>query len=246
VLGRAVSAVRFDFAGIVPQPVARNFDPIYAFVRFTVRNLVFRPFGGIRAVHTERIPMEGALIVAANHTSFADPPLVACSQTRRLRFMAKAELFKPVFGAIIRRVGAFPVHRGEADMEAVRTTLRLLAEGEAVLVFPEGARGDGKTLRPANKGVTLLARKSGAKVLPVGICDTDRWLPAGAKLPRRKRLTIVFGEPFTYADIEAAHGEAAKEQFGLELMSRIAALVREGGRDILVAPEGAGPLQTTD
>lgn len=172
--------------------------------------------------------MEGPLIVAANHVSFADPPAVACATNRRLNFMAKSELFKPpLFGPFIRRLGAFPVHRGEADTEAVRKTLELLSKGEAVLVFPEGGRGDGKTLGQANKGVTLLARKSGAAVIPVGLVGTREWLPPGAKFPRRKRITAAFGEPFTYAEIQQQFGSEAKDKFAEELMSRIAALIKQ-------------------
>ncbi len=215
----------------------RNWDSVYFAVTFGIRNLIFRPFGGIRVMHGEQVPMEGALIVAANHTSFGDPPVVACATGRRLNFMAKAELFKPpIFGSLIRRLGAFPVHRGEADTEAIRHTLDLLAEGEAVLVFPEGGRGDGKTLQPANKGVTLLARKSGAQVIPVGLCDTDKWLPYGAKLPKRQRVTASFGVPFSFADFETKYGREAKDMFGKILMERIAELMREGGREIVTAP----------
>jgi 1-acyl-sn-glycerol-3-phosphate acyltransferase len=147
--------------------------------------------------------------------------------------MAKAELFKPpVFGPLIRRIGAFPVHRGVADTEAVKHTLALLADGEAVLVFPEGGRGDGKTLGEPNKGVTLLAMKSGAPVLPVGVAGSHRWLPQGAKFPRRVRLTVAFGEPFTFAYIQRGHGTDARNAFGPIIMEKIAVLVREGGQEV--------------
>ena len=180
--------------------------------------------------------MEGSVIVAANHASFADPPVVAISTNRRLNFMAKAELFKPpIFGPLIRRIGAFPVHRGVADTEAVKHTLALLDDGEAVLVFPEGGRGDGKTLGEANKGVTLLAMKSGARVLPVGVAGTHKWLPHGAKFPKRVRLTVSFGEPFTFAEVQERYGKDAREMFGRILMEKIAELVREGGQDVQLA-----------
>jgi 1-acyl-sn-glycerol-3-phosphate acyltransferase len=213
--------------------LAKNADPVYFAVLNFVRYCIFPPFGGVRVLHRERMPMEGAVIVAANHASVADPPVVAISTNRRLNFMAKAELFKPpVFGPFIRRIGAFPVHRGVADTEAVKHTLALLADGEAVLMFPEGGRGDGSTLGEANKGVTLLAMKSGAPVLPVGVAGTHKWLPAGAKFPRRVKLTVAFGEPFTFADVQSEHGKEARNMFGIILMERIAALVREGGQEV--------------
>lgn len=213
--------------------MAKNADPVYFTVLSLVRYGVFPPFGGVRVLHRERMPMEGAVIVAANHASFADPPVVAVSTNRRLNFMAKAELFKPpIFGPLIRRIGAFPVHRGVADTEAVKHTLALLADGEAVLVFPEGGRGDGKTLGEPNKGVTLLAMKSGALVLPVGVAGSHLWLPQGAKFPRRVRLTVSFGEPFRFSDVQRDHGPEARSRFGEVLMQKIAELVREGGQDI--------------
>lgn len=216
--------------------MAKNADPVYFIVLNLVRYGVFPPFGGVRVLHRERMPMQGAAIVAANHASFADPPVVAVSTNRRLNFMAKAELFKPVlFGPLIRRIGAFPVHRGVADTEAVKHTLALLADGEAVLVFPEGARGDGKTLGEANKGVTLLAMKSGVSVLPVGIAGSHRWLPHGAKFPKRVRLTVAFGEPFTFEDVQREHGTDARNRFGAILMEKIAQLVREGGQEVSTA-----------
>lgn len=213
--------------------MAKNADPVYFTVLNLVRYGVFPPFGGVRVLHGERMPMEGPVIVAANHASFADPPVVAVSTNRRLNFMAKAELFKPpVFGPLIRRIGAFPVHRGVADTEAVKHTLALLADGEAVLVFPEGGRGDGKTLGEPNKGVTLLAMKSDAPVLPVGVAGSHRWLPPKAKFPRRVRLTVAFGETFTFADMQRSHGTDARNAFGPALMRKIAELVREGGQEV--------------
>jgi 1-acyl-sn-glycerol-3-phosphate acyltransferase len=217
--------------------LAKNADPVYFAVLNFVRHIIFPPFGGVRVLHRERMPMEGAVIVAANHASFADPPVVAISTNRRLNFMAKSELFKPpIFGPLIRRIGAFPVHRGVADTEAVKHTLALLADGEAVLVFPEGGRGDGKTLGEANKGVTLLAMKSGAPVLPVGVAGSHKWLPQGAKFPRRVRLTVSFGEPFTFAEVQEQHGKEARDMFGKILMEKIAELVREGGQEVNTTP----------
>ncbi|MDQ2985501.1 MAG: 1-acyl-sn-glycerol-3-phosphate acyltransferase [Armatimonadota bacterium] len=218
--------------------MAKNADPIYFAVLNFVRYGVFLPFGGVRVLHGERMPMSGPVILAANHASFADPPVVAVSTNRRLNFMAKAELFKPpVFGPLIRRIGAFPIQRDVADTAAVKHTLALLADGEAVLVFPEGGRGDGKTLGEANKGVTLLAMKSGAPVLPVGIAGTHLWLPQGAKFPRRARLTVAFGEPFTFSAVEGRHGKDARNAFGDILMEKIAELVREGGQEVSVFSE---------
>jgi len=197
-----------------------------------VRVFFFRLLGGYRVLHHERVPTSGPLILAPNHVSFADPPAVGCACKRPLRFMAQAELFRPpIFRSIIRALGSFPVRRGEADTAAIRKAIEILEAGGAVLVFPEGRRGDGKTLLPANKGVTLLASKSGAKIVPVGIAGTLKRLPKGAKLPKICKVTVCFGEPFTFQELEQVHGrEKAKVEFPIVLMQKIADLLAEAGQ----------------
>jgi len=198
------------------NPLTERGDAVYRSVRWMVRNFIFQPLGGFRVEGLENVPRSGPLIVAANHVSFADPPAVACAMPRPVRFMAQAGLFRPpLFGPLIRRLGAFPVHRGVADKAAIRRALELLDEGWALLIFPEGTRGDGKRLGEANRGVELLAKRSGAQILPVGITGTLRWLPKGAKLPRPTRITVRFGEVFAWSD---------DEDFRSDLMSRISPL----------------------
>jgi len=198
------------------NPLTERGDAVYRSLRWLVRNFIFQPLGGFRVEGLENVPPTGPLIVAANHVSFADPPAVACAMPRPVRFMAHAGLFRPpLFGPLIRRLGAFPVHRGEADKAAIRRALELLDEGWALLIFPEGRRGDGKRLEEANRGVELLARRSGAKILPVGIIGTLRWLPKGAKIPHPTRITVRFGEPFEWSD---------NADFQCSLMSRISVL----------------------
>lgn len=201
----------------------------YWFVRNLVRLLFFGAGGGFRVCGVDRVPRNGPVIVAPVHVSTLDPPAVACGLPRMLAFMAKAELFKfPVFGSLIRSLGAFPVRRGEGDTEAVRLTLKLLDEGRAVLVFPEGTRGDGRTMLPVNRGVAMLAKRSGALVLPVGLSGTVKRLPRGASFPRLGRVTVWFGEPFRYADISGS-GKEQEKAFSAELQSRLLTACREAG-----------------
>src|SRR5436190_18063312 len=155
----------------------------YAFVLRLVRNGFFRLVtGGLRSIGEENIPKTGAVIFAPNHVSNLDPPAIACGTNKRqLAFMAKEELFKGPFGKLIASVGAFPVRRGEGDTEAIRKTIALLEEGRAVLVFPEGTRGDGKQLGPINRGVAMLAKRTNATVLPIGVVGTHVVAPKGGK-----------------------------------------------------------------
>ncbi len=219
----------------------------YRFVLWVVRWLFFGATGGMRIKGRKNIPWQGPLIVAPNHTSNLDPPATACAIHRQVTFMAKADLFRvPIFGALIRSLGSFAVHRGEADTEAVRLALKLLGEGKAVLVFPEGTRGDGRTMLPVNRGVALLAKRSGAPVLPVGIAGTHRKMPRGKSFPKFGRVTVAFGEPFLYSDVAAHASEAEnREAFAVHLESRILALCAQAGLELKAAESCPRP-STTD
>jgi 1-acyl-sn-glycerol-3-phosphate acyltransferase len=142
-------------------------------------------------------------------------------------------LFKGPFGWLIRSVGAYPVRRGEGDTESVRYTIQALERGEAVLIFPEGTRGDGQRLGAMNKGVALIAKKTGAPIVPVGIVGTHLALPRGKSKPRRARITLVYGEPFTYAEA-VGDGERSteKDRFLAELSRRLQKVCAEGGLDL--------------
>jgi 1-acyl-sn-glycerol-3-phosphate acyltransferase len=204
----------------------------YAFVLRLVRNAFFRLItGGIRSYGEENLPKQGAIILAPNHISHLDPPAVACGTNKRqLKFMAKEELFKGIFGKLIASVGAYPVKRGEGDTESIRRTIDYLEKGCAVLVFPEGTRGDGKSIGPINRGVSMLAKRTNAAVVPVGVIGTHVVLPKGQKKMKRHPILVVYGKPFTYQEISTGGSEKEnREIFAHELERRITALCAEHG-----------------
>ena len=202
----------------------------YDFVRWFVRNSFFRLTGGLKGTGRENVPKTGAVIIAPNHVSNLDPPAVACTCPRRLNFMAKEELFKvPILGPIIRSLDAFPLKRGEGDTEAIRHAIAQLEAGKTVIIFPEGSRGDGVSLQPMTKGATMLARRTGATVVPVGIVGTHKVLPKGQSKPKRGKVLVAYGKPFTYKEIEAQYGKTAKDAFGDELQKRILELCHANG-----------------
>lgn len=130
------------------------------------------------------VPMEGALVVVANHGSYLDPPLVGHALGRPVAFMAKAELFRvPLLGPLIRACGAYPVSRGAGDRAAIRTAGERLAQGWAIGVFLDGTRQvDGQVHAP-QLGAALLAARAGVPLLPVAIVNSHRALgPHGAGL----------------------------------------------------------------
>ena len=106
---------------------------------------------------TENIPQEGPLVIASNHLSLLDPPVIGVAATRKVHFMAKQELFVPILGDIYKALGAFPVRRGGADRAAIKHGIDILKDNKVLAIFPEGTRSLG--------GEKFLPFKSGAKVL---------------------------------------------------------------------------------
>ncbi len=140
------------------------------------------------------IPASGPVILAANHTSDWDPPVLGIASSRIPYYMAKAELFrKPLVRRLLTWVGAFPLNRRDADTGAIRTALEILGRGEVLAMFPEGTRSRDGLLRSARPGVSMLARRSGAPVVPTYISGTARPL---------RGLTVAFGPPVTPEEIE--------------------------------------------
>lgn len=146
----------------------------------------------------EHIPPTGPVIVAANHFSFLDPPLVGSSFTRSGHVMAKRELSAGKAGWLMDRLGVIPVTRGEADVDALGMALDCLRRGEVIGIFPEGTRGREAThaLKPGHRGVALLAHLSGAPVIPIGVAGSDAVTRLGDlyRMPlRRPPITVNMG-----------------------------------------------------
>lgn len=144
----------------------------------------------------ENIPCQGPLLIVANHLSLADPPVLGAAISRKAVFMAKEELFQHRFSNyFVRNCGAFPVRRGGLDRKALKQAEQILAQGMALIIFPEGKRSDDSQLQPAFPGSALIASRSGAPILPVGIIGTEKirgstwWL-------HRPRITVNIGHVF--------------------------------------------------
>jgi 1-acyl-sn-glycerol-3-phosphate acyltransferase len=195
--------------------------PILKGCAYAISRVLFR----LRVVGADRMPREGRLIVAANHVSLLDPPLVGCASPRELDYMAKAELFRvPGLGALIGRLNAHPVDRAGSDSAALRLALRLLEAGRALLVFPEGTRGTEGRLGPARAGAGMLAALSEAPVVPVYVHGSARAFPRGAAVPRPSRVTVTFGTPIQFA---RRRGKARYQEVSDEIMAAIGRLKTE-------------------
>lgn len=167
-------------------------------------------------------PRRGPAIIASNHASNADPCLVGIAFPGQIRWMAKAELWKvPLLGWLIDKLGAFPVHRGESDREAIRRARELLGQGWIVGMFPEGSRQRSGTLGEPQAGVGLLALEPGLQVVPVRIRGDERIISGG--LPHRPKITVTVGEPVDLDISGMSKGRAAHEA-SRRIMEAIAAL----------------------
>ncbi len=168
------------------------------------------------------------MIVAPTHRSNLDAPLLGAIPNWRPRSLAKESLFgNPVLGWIITALGSFPITRGAADREAMRTAEKLLDDGERVLVFPEGTRQSGPAIAELKDGTAYLAARTGATVVPIGLSGTEAAMPPGAKRPRRSVVTIVVGEPMAPPS-NPDGGRVKREQlrtFTAELQQTLQALM---------------------
>jgi 1-acyl-sn-glycerol-3-phosphate acyltransferase len=186
----------------------------------------------------EQIPRSGPVILAANHISNGDAVIIGAWLTkslgRRIHWLGKKEMFDwPIVGWMARNGGVHPVDRAAADVDAFRMAERVLDEGHVLMVFPEGTRSPTGELQKPKDGLAMLALRSGAPIVPIGISNTDRVWPKGRFVPRPGgHATMRVGRAFRLAD-ELPAGldrKAAKKAATDLIMRRIASLVDERHR----------------
>jgi len=193
-------------------------SPLYRIVG-TLSIPVVKGLYRLRVRGLENVP-EGGFVLAANHTSNFDPwPLgIPFLPDRQLRFMAKAELFNPVLAPFLRAGGAFKVRRGEGDVEAMRTAVELVREGEIVVMFPEGTRQTkGLVKRHAARphtGAARIALTAKAPLVPAAIGGTDRLLRLGP-------LRVAYGPPIDLSDLDGQDIKTAAKLATERLMATI-------------------------
>ena len=189
---------------------------LYRFLQIVFRLLFYTVFR-TRVYGRENIPKEGAVILAANHASNIDPPLIASLIERPVSYMAKIELFEnPIFGAAIRRCHAFPVKRGASDRGAIKAAVTVLKEGHMLGLFPEGTRSKTGELQKAEAGIALIASMTGAPIVPVAILNSHRIFANGGLLPQ---LRIMYGAPISFQGDRKS--KEALDAFSAEIMAHI-------------------------
>ena len=204
----------------------------YAFGRFfvaPVARMIYRP----RVEGRSHVPKAGPVIFASNHLSFIDSVAIPVAAPRAVHFLAKSSYFdgRGMSGWVSREfftaIGAVPVQRGagQAALDALDQQRRLLAEGKAVALYPEGTRSLDGRLYKGRTGVAFLALQSGAPVVPVGLIGTADVMPVGARIPSiRHRVTVRFGRPLDLAAHGSADSGRARRLATDEIMAAIHAL----------------------
>lgn len=207
------------------------YHPGTAIAGFLAR-LLFRA----RIEGVEHIPRTGAFILVSNHCSNLDPPILGWASGhhvgRVVHFMAKIEMRGwPVVGYLATQAGVFFVRRGEGDRAAQRFSMKALADGRPLALFVEGTRSRDGHFKAGKPGAALLAMRSGAALLPVGIAGTHRIFPGRSRWPHPTRVTVRFGAPFTLAaDSEGRLDRVALKEGTERIMQAIEALLPEAQR----------------
>lgn len=177
--------------------LSRIFYAIVIYFISIFARLVFR----VRVSGVENIPASGGVIVAANHASYLDIPLLGYSLIRPANFIAKKELCTiPVAGTLLRLLGAIPIDREKPDRSAIREITKKLNSGNVVVIYPEGTRSLNGKLQAGKPGVGFIVRMSGKKVVPAAIIGTDKAMPSGNWFLRPYPVTIRFGKPLDFSE----------------------------------------------
>jgi len=154
--------------------------------------------------NVEHIPLVGPVILASNHASLADPPLIGGSVPRAVNFLARDTLFQiPILGWYIRKLNAVPVNRDGGGGAGLKAILDRLHNGAAILLFPEGTRTDDGRLKPARSGIGLTVIKSGAPVVPIRLHGTFEAWGRHKRFPGRGRFRVVVGKPLYFESLRA-------------------------------------------
>lgn len=183
-------------------------------------NVIIKLIFNYQVIGANHIPAEGAAVLVANHISMFDPVAIALASKRPIHFMAKAELFDNAFLRwLFTKLHAFPVKRGEADRQAIRTALEVLHGGELLGIFPEGTRNKEEDLLPIHNGAALLALKTESPLIPIVVKGTK-------KLRFRQQIIVNIGEPI----IPLASDRASKEtlnQISNQIFTQLTHLSRQ-------------------
>lgn len=193
---------------------------------------VFATYFRWRVVGAENVPKTGRLILAANHASYIDPPLVGAGLHRAINYLARQSLFRfPLVGRLLLSWKAVPVDRDGGGAKGLKIILDRLLGGAGIILFPEGTRSDDGNLRRPQPGIGLVVAKSDAPVVPVRVFGSFEAWGRNQKWPHPKKVTVRYGQPMLFEKLRAEAKECSRErlkeiyqQIADDIMAAIAAL----------------------
>jgi 1-acyl-sn-glycerol-3-phosphate acyltransferase len=206
-------------------------NPVY-FVAWCMFRLLYKYYCGWSVYNPERVPLTGPVILASNHASILDPPLIGSGIHRDINYLARESLFdKPIVGWVLRKWNSVPVDREGGGAAGLRAIMDRLLAGGGIILFPEGTRTRDGKLQPARAGIGLTVIKSEAPVVPVRVFGTLEAMSRGKRLPRPHHVAVKYGKPMTFTELRAESKTCSKprikeiyQQVADEIMAAIAKL----------------------
>lgn len=184
-----------DDIDIWTGPPTRGTRISYAVVRRLIW-LVAKVFGRVEVVGAEKVPTTGAFVLAPVHRSNVDFALTSIITGRPMRYMGKDSIWKSkLLGRFVSMLGAFPVHRGSADRDALKACTEIVKGGSPLVMFPEGTRCSGPVVTELFDGTAFVAARTGVPIVPLGIGGSEAMMPKGAKFLRFSKLVLLVGDP---------------------------------------------------
>lgn len=198
-------------------------------VTWIILRCIFGTYFRWRLHGVDNVPVTGPVILAANHASFMDPPMIGSSLPRPINYLARESLFRfPLFGWYLRQLNSVPVDRDGAGAKGLKMILDRLLKGGGIILFPEGTRTPDGNFLPARSGIGLTVIKSDAPVVPVRVLGTYAAYNRNMIIPRPRRVQVVFGQPMDFKELRAEAASCPKarvkeiyQQVADELMEAI-------------------------
>ncbi|MFH1045807.1 MAG: lysophospholipid acyltransferase family protein [Candidatus Omnitrophota bacterium] len=202
---------------------------LYVIIR-AIAVVLYKILFRLEAYGRENIPRQGGFILASNHASHIDPPLLAAASPRKVAFIAKEELFDHPFAAwFLRGLNAFPVKLKAADIKSMRESIRRLKIGEALAIFPEGRRSENGELDKPLGGIGLIAARSGVPIVPAYIEGSIKALPRGTACVRPIKIRVYFGKPFRIDELKSTAERRREHYYAIAALTmRKIAQIKEG------------------
>ena len=193
---------------------------------YSLSKAIAKTFFSYRVIGAENMIEEGPCIIAANHCSFFDPPLVGVACRRAIHYLARKSLLEwPILGPIFPELNVIPVDRKNADRSALMGAIRVVKNGGAVLIFPEGTRSPDGNLQPAQPGIGMIVAKTNAPIVPVRILGSYEAFPKNQKLPRKHSIFVEVGHRVKFPTVEL-NDRDSYQRLSEEIMRSLSSLGR--------------------